>query len=171
MVSHYIFLRFFFVIITKTRISMMSLRVHESRDWLTWVPKVLAWIHLGLWLIISWGKKKQSLSQQKPVQQIKAKVSCPSLSHYFFWLWTVFLGGNFFHFAIYVSFGNEFVEAYIFRSSLTVMLLCSHGFCLCYRVILDLTQVSISTRLSVTHAEIKKNLTAMFVFNFWNTAA
>ena len=32
----------------------------------------------------------------------------------------------------YMFFGNEFVEAYISRSSLTVMLLHSQGFCLCY---------------------------------------
>ena len=43
-----------------------------------------------------------------------------------------FLAGNFFHFAIYVSFGNELVEAYFHRSSLTVMLLHSQGFWLCY---------------------------------------
>ena len=58
-----------------------------------------------------------------------------------------FLAGSFYHFVIYVSFENEVVEAYIHKSSLTVTLLSSQGFCLCYKVTLDLTRVSVSTRL------------------------
>ena len=69
-------------------------------------------------------------------------------------------------FAIYVSFGNEAAEAFVYRSSLTVTLIRSQEFCLCYQVTLDFTRVGISTRLRVTHAEIKKIIcTAMFVFN------
>ena len=46
-----------------------------------------------------------------------------------------------------VSFENEVVEAYIRKSSPTVALLLSQGFCLCYSGTLGLTQVSLSTRL------------------------
>ena len=61
-----------------------------------------------------------------------------TLNSFFF-----FLAGNFYHFAIHVSFENEVVEAYVHRSSVTVALLGSQGFCLCYKVTPDLT-VSVS---------------------------
>ena len=83
------------------------------------------------------------------------------------------MAGNFFDFAIYVSFENEVVEAYVHRSSLTVMLLCCQGFVF---VRLDLTRVSLSSRLRVIRKQalIKKTAsvyTAMIVFNCLNAAA
>ena len=67
---------------------------------------------------------------------------------------------------IYGSFGNEVFKVYVYRPSMTVTLLCSQGFCLCYRVTLDLTRVSLSTKLSVTHAEIRKTTSALQCFFF-----
>ena len=53
---------------------------------------------------------------------------------------------------IYVFFGNDAVEAYIYRSSLTVMLLHSQGFCLCSQVTLDLT-LSHSLHLAMSNMQ------------------
>ena len=69
-------------------------------------------------------------------------------------------------------FGNEVLEADIYWSSVTVKLLHFQGFCLCYQVTLDLSWVSLSTRLWVKHRNQKCNIwTAMFLFNFLNATA
>ena len=66
-------------------------------------------------------------------------------------------------------FGNDVVEAYIYRSSLTVTLLHSQGFCLCSQVTLDLT-LSHSLHFAMSNMQkLKKAKSAMpsYFLIFW----
>ena len=142
LVPHFIFLNFFFVIITKTWSWMSLMSTWVKR--LTYLsPEGFSWNAFRLMSndLLRKGKIQEIAQPRKICSINRSKNLLSFLSKSFF------LVGNFFHFTIYVSFGNEVVKTYIYRSSLTVTLIGSQGSYLCYWVTLDLTQVSLSTRL------------------------
>ena len=106
-VPHYIFFNFFFVIITKMRTWMMSLMSNEWRGQLAWVLKVLAWMHLCLWLIIKKRKNKGNQSPNKNLFKINKIKKCEGLLSFAVMLF--FLTLNIFFLLVISSFISRYM--------------------------------------------------------------
>ena len=94
------------------------------------------------------------------ISKIKKRRSPVLHSHVIFLTlnsFSFFVGNFFFHFVIHVS-------------SLTVTLLCSQGFCLCYQVTQSVSHFAMS-KTCWSNKEKNNICTSMFVFDFLNMAA